>query len=340
MLYDVASGSTRQLFVSHDGRRFSPSFSIATQRIAVTHYLKDHERESYRPEILLISLDGEPPARLSSFNSSQDYVKNAVFSPDGRRLAVEKGYNQEINPDVYIYQVMDWIEDELAWSSLTAWITNPDHIGIHTPRFSPDGKRLVYLGNYASSDALEVCVTDLTISEESEEMFGQSFGPFYQRRLTHNADVVWHRPAALALEPRSDTAFFIRGHYRHEYEQICTVLCSADAKQDPYTTRSVTELFEHIGGIYLSPDGKQFAFNGDERPYIAALDGGDFLQLTDDGDGACTCMAFSPDSRYIAFARRHGAKAAGIWLTDRFGEADENLLISVRDGSVKELLWV
>jgi Tol biopolymer transport system component len=126
----------------------------------------------------------------------------------------------------------------------------------------------------------------------------------------------------------------------HEYEQICTVPCGIDVEQDPLAAMSVTEHFNHIGGIYLSPDGQRFAFSGDGQLYVAALDGGDLIQLTHDGDGECTGIAFSPDSHQIAFARTGGTETGGIWVVGRSGENTEKLLMPIADGKIYELLWI
>jgi Tol biopolymer transport system component len=342
---DTTDRSISQLFADENRSPFSPSFSPATQRLAVTHYKSDSRNPSRRLEIVFVSLNGDPPAYLSSTRLSPQAAK---FSPDGKRIAVEIGFDDESNPDLWVFEGLDKIIDRWVLATQIALIQNPLHIGIHAPRFFPDGCRLIYLRNYAYEDALEVCLTDLTEPGEPErdlepgDRVGdieRAFGFFRRRRLTHNADVVWRRSNALALHAASETALFIRGHFKHEYEQICTVPCSADARQDPLATSSISENFKHIGGICLSPDGLQLAFDGDGQLYVAALDGGDLLQLTDKDDGECNCFTFSPDSSQIAFARGGGAKAPGIWCTDRFRRNCEQLL-SPNSGRIRDILWV
>jgi hypothetical protein len=345
---DLTTGSVKQLFVTQDRFRLSPSFCAVTRRLAVTQYTVTPGNAGLRPEIIFISLDHEPPARLSTLLSPHYYAGAAIFSSDGKRLAVEVGFDREYNPDIYVFDGVDRIIDKWVLDRQVALIQNPLHIGMHAPRFFPDGQRLIYLRNYAYEDALEVCLTDLAQPGEPERDLepGHSvgdlerlFGFFRRRRLTHNADVVWHRVNALALHAASETALFIRGHTTHEHEQICTVPCAIDVHQDPMAATSITEHFGHIGGIYPSPDGLQIAFDGDGQLYVAALDGGDLIQLTDEGDGKCRCVAFSPDSSQIAFARSGAAKAAGIWLTDRFGKKAEQLVVP-GDGSIQDILWV
>jgi hypothetical protein len=338
-LFDPVKGVQRRLFETDVGRHFSPSFSAATQRLGITHYEPCRGGKDLRERILFLGLDREEPARLSAFDSHDIHLASPTFNLDGTMLAVELSHGMSHNPDVYILEIITEVLADMVFGSVRAVISNPLSIGIHLPRFFPDGSRLVYLRNYAHEDALEVCFADLSQDGVPESELEKVFGSCYRRRLTNNADVVWHRPHALALEPRSDTAFFIRGHYRFEHEQICAVSCRADAEEDPWSAVSITESFERIGGIFLAPDGNQLAFIGDGQLFVAARDGGDLLPVTT-AEEVVSCAVFSPDSQEIAFVRAEGGTTPGLYVIDRFARTEAELLLSPGSGSVSELLWI
>jgi Tol biopolymer transport system component len=342
---NVADLAIKQIFADKSGMKFQPSFNPATERVAITHYEEQPGADPSRPKIIFVSVKGEPDAHLPNLQSARYYSRAATFSPDGKYLALEVDFDRANNPNIWIFEGADTIFDTWVACKQIALIENPARIGVYAPRFFPEGKRIVYLRNYSYEDDLELCLTDLTKTVKRDVDLNDEvgnlerlFGVFPRRRLTNNADVVWRRTNALALHAPSDTALFIRGHWRHKYQQVCTVQCSADVHEDPLAISAITENFEHIEAIALSPDGLQAAFDGDGRLYVAAPDGGDLIQLTAEDDGKCHCFAFSPDSKHLAFAMSGGVRGSGIWRMDRFGEGDQRL--ATFEGRVREMLWI
>jgi len=106
------------------------------------------------------------------------------------------------NPDLRVLKLYEF-GDRLDGSSTGLSIVNPRRIGNHAPQFMADGERVVYFGNFAYEDLLEVCLYDPKVADH--DLMGATGW-----RLTENADGVWRRPRAIAIQPEWEQIFFIR----------------------------------------------------------------------------------------------------------------------------------
>ena len=97
---------------------------------------------------------------------------------------------------VKLYEFGDRLDG--SWTGIS--IVNPNHIGNHAPQFMADGERVVYFGNFAYEDLLEVCLYDPKVADH--DLMG-SVG----WRLTEKADGVWRRPRAIAIQPEWEQIF-------------------------------------------------------------------------------------------------------------------------------------
>jgi hypothetical protein len=213
----------------------------------------------------------------------------AVFSADGTKLACHHSLEDEGNPDIQILSLTD-LGDRL-YASRTADIVNPHRIGNHGPHFLPDD-RLLYFGNFAYEDLLEVCMY---------EPGGKSEGALWGvtgRRLTYGADGIWRCPQALAFAPEWEQVFLIRGHTRSHCE-ICVfglgdVLPGAGA----HALTPIGGKYSMIRGMQLSPDKKLLLFEADDAIYIMETDGAGLRRIS---DLPARRPVFSPDGSRIAF---------------------------------------
>lgn len=224
--------------------------------------------------------------------SLESCYQNPVFSPAGGEMVCEFGFEQDYNPDLQVLELEE-IGDRLMALPTGTRIVNPLHIGNHAARYMPDGKRIVYFCNFAYEDLLEVCLFDPAHARwEGQGAVGW--------RLTENADGVWRRPRAIAVQPKWEQIFFIQGHTR-DTERICVFLLPDLA---PGTFRKVFNAVgrEHhrIGGLDVSADGLNLCYDGDGATYVVAADGSLLRQISPDGLQS-RCARFSKDGRRIAF---------------------------------------
>jgi hypothetical protein len=333
----LAGRRSRTLVSTGYAGKFWPTFNGRFGRVIATRAEYDRASQAVSSRLMLLGLNGEPEARLDSAPHDL-HGQHAAVSHDGRRLAIEVSQRHDINPDVWILSELQPVSPEVFRGRWTRILANPLGIGMHHPLFLPDGERVVYLRNYQYEDGLEVCLTDLRLPPSGEENRIGALGGAHVRRLTHEADVVWKRRGALALDVRAEVAFFIRGHYRHAHQQVCAIDCSVVAEQDPRAVRSVSELFSGIDSLVVAPTGGRIAFIGDGQVQLAAPDGGELLQIDDIGEG-CVALAFSPDGRWLAYARRVG-RGSEIWVVDANGGQARERIFAAADGHVAELIWI
>jgi hypothetical protein len=95
-------------------------------------------------------------------------------------MICEFGLKNAYNPDLQLLSLYD-SGDRLYGSTAGLSIVNPMRIGNHAPQFMADGERIVYFGNFAYEDLLEVCLYDPKIAEH--ELLGA-----VGWRLTENAE--------------------------------------------------------------------------------------------------------------------------------------------------------
>jgi Tol biopolymer transport system component len=332
---DDGGRDSKEIVNTEDRRRFSATVSPDAEWIVYTRFGYTADRHQFVPRLFAMKISGGNEIPLTQWNPTYEpFYMNPVFSPFGDMIACEHSLHQEINPDIVLMNV-ERIADYVFVSN-KATIMNPLRIGNYSPKFFPDNKRVIYLSNFSPEDLLEVCMADLSKPDQSKNVLESLWGKFETRRLTQNGDCVWWRPDILAVEAASETAFFVWGHYLHEYNQVCSISCKPET--DPFNVQTLSENFVHISKLSISPDGRKIGFDGDGQLYIMGLDGGDLQQLTSDYSVKNVHPIFSPDGKRIAFIKSVKGKS-DIYLIDMDG-SDEHKITEARAESITEILWL
>ncbi len=151
-------------------------------------------------------------------------------------------------------------------------------IGNQSPQFLHDGKQVVYFGNYAYEDLLEVCIYD----PDRADLEGWGVRG---TRLTKGAHGVWFRPKAIAVQSKWGQVFFIRGHSQ-PIEQIAVIDFAdlpAGAVSADFTV--IGGKHSHIGSLQLSPNGSALLFDADDAVFLVDTTG-------------CNCRKISPPNAF------------------------------------------
>jgi len=292
--------------------------------VAYTCYVRRPEGYDPFPQIRAVSVDGHKTSVVTSWDTRfKPCYLNPVFSPLGDRLVCQFALEREWNPDLLILR-LDEIADSLYGSS-EAEIVNPLRIGNHAPQFLPDGKRIVYFGNFAYEDLLEICLYDP--NQAKTHMMG-----YVGERLTDQGHGVWHRPRAIAVQPGWEQVFFIRGHTLPN-ERICVFTLSdipPGAVLKGFTT--IGGEYDRIGSLQISSDGQWLAFDADDSIYIIATDGSNLRRVSPE-DMPSHSPSFSPDGTRVSFVRK-----GRICTTNLHG--NELTQVTGDELVVEESVWV
>lgn len=270
------------------------TFAVSPGRnwIAYTCFVSRQGASEKLPQIRAVSNDGRNRCELTRWDPQyMPCYLNPVFSPDGKKLVCQFALQGYWNPDLIVLRLQDL--ETMLYGGRDASIVNPMHIGNHAPAFMSDSERIVYFGNFAYEDLLEVCLYDPNRSESS--MLGH-----VGLRLTSNGHGVWHRTKAIAAQPNWEQIFFIRGHTQPN-EQIC-VISLADVPPGLAATEFATVGGEwsHIGSIELSSSGELLTFDADNGVFVIDADGSHLRRLSPEGM-VCKHPTFSPDGNRVAF---------------------------------------
>ncbi|MGH9759925.1 MAG: TolB family protein [Blastocatellia bacterium] len=260
--------------------------------VAYTCFVRRRTDRDYYPIIRAVNVRGGTSRDLTEWDPGYETCyQNPVFSPTGEEIVCEFALGHPYNPDLKVLRLFD-IGNGLV-SSGRLCIVNQLGIGNHAPQFMPDGKRIVYFGNFAYEDLLEVCLYDPAISE-SDVLGAVGW------RLTEKADGVWHRPRAIAVQPEWEQIFFIQGHTRNA-ERIC-VIVPADLSPGTHVKKLESCSGEHqrISALEMSRDGLKLAYEGDGIIYVVGTDGSIPRRITTEGLN-CRCPRFSEDGSRLAF---------------------------------------
>jgi len=334
-IINADGGTSVEIVRTSDSRRFSPTMSPDREWVVYTRFLYTADKSKFIPRLYAVRISGSSEVQLTQWNPmSEPFYMNPIFSPSGDLIACEFNLHSEVNPDIALLEV-NRIGDYILVSHKTL-IMNPMRIGNYSPKFLADSKRVLYLSNYSYDDLLEVCMADLSKPSEPKNALEVAWGSFETHRLTHNADCVWWRPNTLAIEPKSETAFFVWGHNLHQYNQVCSISCKPGT--DQFDIQTISENYSHISRLSISPDGKKILFDGDYQLYIMNFDGGDIQQLTSDYSVKHSHPVFSPDGGKIAFVKSVNGKS-DLYVMNRDG-LDEHRITAVEAESITEVLWL
>lgn len=257
-------------------------------------YTADVQREGASdpyPTICAVPIVGGESAEIVRWDPEHETCyQNPVVSPTGQHFVCEFGLRQIHNPDLQILELEDF--GDRLYGSWNTSISNSLRIGNHAARFMADGKRVVYFSNFAYEDLLEVCLYDPELAEE--DLMG-AIG----WRLTENADGVWNRPRAIAVQPEWEQIFFVQGHTR-DAERLCVFLLpdlSPGATRNTFDT--ITREYRRIGGLDVSGDGQLLCYDADGTIYCVGADGSGSRAISPSGK-RCESAVFSRDSAMLA----------------------------------------
>lgn len=135
---DVVGGGLQQLTTS-PANDWDPRWSPDGTKIAfVSGYTPEKEDD---PEIWLMDADGSHKVQLAKGSESYDYP---AWSPDGSMIAFS---STRLGPvgDIWIVNVDGSAKTKLTRTSRSSFTCNPKYICYEGPKWSPDGKRLLFL---------------------------------------------------------------------------------------------------------------------------------------------------------------------------------------------------
>jgi serine/threonine protein kinase len=261
-------------------------------------------------------LKGEQPREFGAAPFPNSNVRFARFSPDGSKLAVAAGNDSWILPypsgtPRKLSAVFpgigggSWLPDsrhmlvpEISGPSGTStlWFldtVNGSKRSIYTSSspmldisVSPDGKRMAYGTGHVEWDVLEVSLPSGTVRTVMSGSGIVSGWPDWAPSGTHFL-VSTERSGALAIEDVSSGEGFSRW-------------------------LAVPEANVHYYSPQWAPDGSRFVFLSDgdkEQIMLSNASGGRSTPVTPDGDLLDALSAsWSPDSQWVAYLRRAGAK--------------------------------
>jgi hypothetical protein len=256
------------------------------------HVPRRQDRDAY-PIVRAVPAAGGEGHELEAWDPRYETCyQNPVFSPTGEKMICEFGLKNAYNPDLQVLRLYDF-GDRLSSSTTGLSIVNPMHIGNHAPQFMEDGERVVYFGNFDYADMLEVCLYDPKLADH--DLLGE-----LGWRLTENADGVWRRPRAIAVQPEWEQIFFVQGHNRDK-ERICVILLS-DLPPGGHRKIFDTVGGEHgrIGGLEMARNGLRLAYDADGSIYMVGSDGSGLRRISPDGV-TCRCPRFAQDGTRIAY---------------------------------------
>lgn len=260
--------------------------------VAYTAYVRRQMDQTSYALIRALPAAGGTSQGLTHWDAHfEPHYQHPVFSPLGDMLACQLALGRPNNPNIEVLELFEYAGRLSGHTKLS--IINPHSIGNHSPVFTPEGRRVVYFGNYAYEDMLEVCLYDPSTAQH--ELLGE-----VGWRLTENADGVWRRPRAIAFQPQWEQIFFIQGHMR-SHERVCLILLS------DIPPGAIVKHFDSIGGehnrigaLEMSRDGLRLAFDADGAIYLIGTDGSGLRRVSKEGLD-CRCPQLSKDGERIAF---------------------------------------
>jgi len=281
-------------------------------------------------------------------------VSNPQISPDGTQI-------------VYMRQMTDKINDKYESH---IWIVNFDGsrhrqlIKGSSPRWSTDGKRLVYISSVDNRPQIFVRwmdtgeTTQITHLDQSPSNIAWSpdgekiaftmvvplSPPSWVKMPSKPKGAKWAEPVMVVdrLNYRRDG----RGNRPLGFSHIFTVPASGG------TPRQLTNGDYDHGAPQWSPDGQTIIFSATRKPdaeylpagsevYALSLKDGQIRALTD-RDGADQNPKVSPDGRFIAYTgfdqKNYSYHVSNLYLMD-FGGQNKRLISEKLDRTVRNFIW-
>ncbi len=287
-----------------------------------------------------------------------EYISDPQVSPDGRRIVYRRHF-MDLMQDTGRSNL--WLSDGKTSWPLTTGLTNES-----SPRFSPDGTKLLYAaaqehgpqlflrwlegGHVAMLTQLPHAPQNLSWSPDGLAIAFSMFVPTPQEPFVSLPSAPegaqWAPPAKVidSLIYRGDG----QGYLDQGFSQI--FILSVDGG----TPRQITSgPFQHGGSIAWAPDSRSLIFSANRRAdwqrepadselYEISLDDGELTQLTD-RRGPDHSPALSSDGRYLAFLgfddRYQGFQTTALYVLDRQGQGPPRRLTGELDRSVASPQW-
>ncbi len=288
-----------------------------------------------------------------------EYISDPRISPDGERVVYVRNF-KEIMTDGNRANL--WIINYDGSENLPLTTGNQNDF---SPRWSPDGKRLLYLSSRTGSVQLylrwldsgaERQLSNLTRppgniqwSPDGTQIAFNMAVPADDDKLVQPpqkpAGAKWEEPPVYIddLQYRFDGVGYLKDEYTHIF------LLSADGGHPRQLTSGE---FDHSGAFDWSPDGQSIIFSANRHEdaeyeprnsevYEADVATGAITALTD-RHGPDGNPAVSPDGDHIAYLgfddRYQGYQVTELYLMDRDG-ADPRLISEELDRSVSNICW-
>lgn len=268
---------------------------------------KRQDTESGLNQIVMIGTDGEDETVILGENQIWS-IAYPVLSPYGDLIAFDGGNNQLF--------IMD------KFQNLTIRVSR-DYARNTIPTFSPKGDKLAFFEGNRSTGPISVCIYD-TLQQKTIKKIAYDFGMNYP---IGEPSVKW-----------IDNESFVYMISTDESDVIYIYSLSSDLINEIVFDRNVIS----FRGAYMpevSPNGNWIAFTGrDGNVWTRELNNFDveFKNHSKSGDGESNLFqAWSPDSRYILFAKYfQGESNAALYTVDI-----ETGRINILSNSIERGYW-
>ncbi|MFO0929390.1 MAG: S41 family peptidase [Gemmataceae bacterium] len=338
----VGGGAERRLVTEAKEGTFAPSGDrLAYVRGPGAWYRKGY-RGSSNDDIWVCNADGTGHRRITSFNG-QDH--SPMWSADGATLT----FVSEQNGPANLFRLP---ANAPAGTKATP-ITNHTDDGVRRARLSRDGSTIVYEcgadlyvvsahdGGTPRKLAIEVHAddkanndrvttftrgaTEFTLSPDEKHMIFAVQGKLFRQKVGSDARVqqLTDGPSndhGAAWSPDGEKVLFLSDRGGHED----VYLLQPNDPEHPkfvdahrFKVTQLTATREAESGVSFSPDGKRVAFIRGGRLWTMAPDGKDARVLV--SEVQVFDYEWSPDSRWVVFARRDGSFASELYIVPAGG---------------------
>ena len=251
------------------GFSYSPQVATTPDQRPILHLYS----ETAQGEICLVDADGGERRCLTD-NRRFDY--EAVWSPDGDRIAWVQQTNDPRNPDIYVMDAAGRHKMRLTRSPRDD----------EAPRWSPDGTQIVWNRHRGDSSTGRLFVMNADGGDKRLLAGGGD-----------DADARWSPDGGHVLFLSQDPCL----HDRCATYQLDIHVVGADGTEERNLTQSAADEMSAT----WSPDGSRIAFvrsieGVDAEIFMMQADGSEVTQLTDTA-GSALLPTWSPDGSAIAF---------------------------------------
>ncbi len=309
--------------------------------------------------VFVLTLAGAPcesPAMEPNEGTSQRFEPMDVF---GLEYASDPRISLDGGRVVYVRNFMDVMSDTRR-SNL--WIVHADgsnhrpltsgNYSDHSPRWSPDGERLLYVSNREGTAQLYLRWMDTAQTAQLAQLGEKPDGPAWSpdgKLIAFSMLVEEKREPLAAMPSKPEGAEWAppvkvidrliyradgEGYLKHGYRQLFVI--SSDGGTPRQLTRGP---YHHGGNLVFTPDGKSIIFSANRNKdweydtrnteiYDVSVEDGTIRALTD-RNGPDESPALSPDGRRIAYL--------GFDDTYQFYQL-RRLFVMNRDGSNSRLV--